>query len=188
MKKTCGCELMLECQCYLWLIDVLVYNMHKLIRTGLWDSGTMYCSLTNCGVLTSAVIYTHTHTRCEKSDQQLPRGAHRVMLMLAITDKNAYITLIRHNSSKKNRTGLIFFLICREKSKFYDGYRDICEKNSSYSVECVKLCKYLETKHVFTFKDTAEGGNKEFKIGQMYFKVETSSFKIKKKTYKYDNF
>ena len=107
--------------------------------------------------------------------------------MLAVTGKNAYITLIYPNFSKKNRTNL-FFLIWREKSKFYDGYHDSCEKNSSYPVEYVKLCKCLETKYVFTFKETAEGGKEKFKIGQMHLKVETLSFKMKKKTFQYDNF
>ena len=115
------------------------------------------------------------------------QGNNRVMLMMAVTDKNAYITWIDRNSAKKNRTNLYFFLICRKKSKFYDGYHDSREKNLSYPVECVKLCKCLETKHVFTFKETVEGGRKKFKIGQIHLKVETLSFK-KKIYFKYDNF
>ena len=44
-----------------------------------------------------------------------------------------------------------------------------------------QLCKCLETKHVFIFEETAEGGKKKFKIGQLHLKVETLSLKIKKK-------
>jgi hypothetical protein len=55
-------------------------------------------------------------------------------------------------------------------------------------VECVKLCKCLQAKHDLTIKETAEGGKEKFKIALMHLKVETLSFKIKKKFFKCDHF
>lgn len=55
-------------------------------------------------------------------------------------------------------------------------------------MECVKLCNFWKTKHVLTFKKAPERGKEKLKKWQMLFKVETFSFKIKKKTFRYDHF
>src|SRR5580765_5576714 len=95
--------------------------------------------------------------------------------------KNAYVTLIRRNSAKKNRTVFNFFSNCKEKSIFYDSYDDICEKNLLHPVEFVKLCNFLEKKHVLTFKEIEGGGEDKIKIERKFLKVETLPFKMKKK-------
>jgi len=46
----------LECQYYLWFINVFVCNMHAPIRIGLRDSRTTYCSLTNYGFVSLVPI------------------------------------------------------------------------------------------------------------------------------------
>ena len=102
--------------------------------------------------------------------------------------KNAQVTLIRRNSAKKNRTVFNFFSNCKEKSIFYDSYDDICEKNLLHPVEFVKLCNFLEKKHVLTFKEIERGGEDKIKIERKFLKVETLPFKMKKKFFKYDNF
>jgi len=42
----------------------------------------------------------------------------------------------------KNRTNLFFFNL-QKKSKFYDSYHDIYEKNLFYFVEYIKVCNFF---------------------------------------------
>ena len=55
-KETSVHEFVLVCQCYPWLIDVLVWNMCALIRIKLRDSETIYYSLTNQDFVSTVLI------------------------------------------------------------------------------------------------------------------------------------
>lgn len=57
--------------------------------------------------------HTYTHIRCIKSDQQ-PLGAHRIIIMLAITEQKCNFDM------QKKSYESFFLTICKEKPTFHD--------------------------------------------------------------------